>query len=294
MDMNRYFLMVCGLAVSITAAAATHTTPPKKSGAATHIAQPKKSGAATKIAQPKKSGAAQSSKLSAAQIVERNVAARGGLQAWGAVATLTLSGQMEAGGKKNSELPFVMEMKRPHKSRLEIRFQDQTAVQVYDGTQGWKVRPFLGRNEVEPFTSDEAKLAANWAELDGPLVNYASKGTRIKLEGMEAVEGHNAYKLKLTMKGGAERRVWIDATSFLELKIDGDPRKMDGKLHNVAIYCRDYKNENGVTVPHVLETVVEGVKQSHKMSIKQVAVNRPLADTLFAKPKLTMAAASGQ
>jgi hypothetical protein len=95
-----------------------------------------------------------------------------------------------------------MEMKRPHKSRLEIRFRDQTAFQVYDGTNGWKVRPFLNRNDVESFTPDEAKLAANWAELDGPLVDYASKGTTISLQGMEAVEGRDTYKLKLTLKGG--------------------------------------------------------------------------------------------
>jgi hypothetical protein len=187
-----------------------------------------------------------------------------------------------------------MEMKRPHKSRLEIRFRDQTALQVYDGTNGWKVRPFLNRDDVEPFTPDEAKLAAGWAELDGPLVDYAGKGTRIRVEGMEAVEGRDAYRLRLTLKGGAERRVWIDAKSFLELKIDGDPRKMDGKLRSVAIFYRDYRQEDGLTVPHVLETVVEGVKQPHKMTIEKVAVNRPLEDSLFAKPQLRVAAATAQ
>jgi len=250
--------------------------------------------AATQPTKPAKQVAVQASKYSAAQIVERNIAARGGLQAWRAVQTLTLSGRLEAGGKENTQLPFVMEMKRPHKSRLEISFRDQTAFQVYDGTQGWKVRPFLNRNDVEPFTPDEAKMAANWMELDGPLVDYASKGTTISLQGIEAVEGRNAYKLKLTLKGGSERNVWIDAATFLEAKIDGDPRKMDGKLRNVAIFCRDYKSANGLAVPHVLETVVEGVKQSHKMTIEQVAVNRPLEDSLFAKPGLKMAAASSQ
>lgn len=253
--------------------------------------------AATAATQPTKASkqvAVQASQYSAAQIVERNIAARGGLQAWRAVQTLTLSGQLEAGGKENAQLPFVMEMKRPHKSRLEIRFRDQTAFQVYDGMQGWKVRPFLNRNEVEPFTPDEAKLAETWAELDGPLVDYSSKGTRITLEGIEAVEGHNAYKLKLTLKGGTERNVWIDATTFREVKIDGDPRKMDGKLRNVAIFYRDYTSENGLIVPRVLETVVDGVRQSHKMTIEKVAVNQPLEDSLFAKPQLKVAAASGQ
>jgi len=76
-------------------------------------------------------------KLSAAQIVEKNVAARGGLQAWRSVKTMAMSGKLDAGGKRNVQLPFVLEMERTRKTRLELQFNGQTAVQVYDGTNGW-------------------------------------------------------------------------------------------------------------------------------------------------------------
>ena len=102
--------------------------------------------------------------LSVEQIVDRNVAARGGLAAWRAVTTLTIAGELDAGGKPNHALPFVLKEKRPRKSRFEIVFKDQTSVQVYDGAQGWKVRPFLNRSEVESYTPAEAKSAA--AEQD--------------------------------------------------------------------------------------------------------------------------------
>src|SRR5882762_9909711 len=199
-------------------------------------------------------------KLTATQIVDRNVAARGGLEAWRAVNSLTLTGKLEAGGKTNPELPFVMKMKRPHMSRLEIRFKDQTSVQVYDGMAGWKVRPFLNRNEVEPYTSAETRQAKAWEELDGPLIDYAKKGTKVALIGTEAVDGHNSYKLKLTMKDGQERNLWIDAATFLELKIDGEPRKIDGRVRKVAVFYRDFKKQNGLVVPSVLETLVDGAK----------------------------------
>ncbi len=230
---------------------------------------------------------AEASKLTADQIIARNVAARGGLDAWRAVTTLTLAGRLDAGGKKNVELPFMMEMKRPHMNRLELRFRDQTAIQVYNGEQGWKVRPFMGRgDEAEPFTPAEAKSAATWDELDGPLVDYARKGTQVALQGMETVEGHKAYKLKLTLKDGSERNVWIDAKSFLELKTDGEPRILDGKSHNVSIYYRDYRTVSKLKVPHVLETVVEGVRATHKMYIEHVLVNKPMEDALFTNPQL--------
>jgi hypothetical protein len=237
---------------------------------------------------------ASAANLTAAQIVSKNVAARGGLKAWRAVHTLTLSGRLEAGGKENETLPFVMKMKRPRLSRLEISFEGKTAQQVYDGKQGWKVRPFLGRDEVESFTPTEAKAAKEWQELDGPLVDYAKKGIKVKLQGTESVEGYRTYKLMLTMKDGEEKHVWIDAKSFLERKIDGEPRMMDGKLRKVDIFYRDYKTENGLTIPRVLETVIDGGKQPHKMYVERVAINQSMENALFAKPNLAVARVSMQ
>ncbi|PYX79768.1 MAG: outer membrane lipoprotein-sorting protein [Acidobacteria bacterium] len=256
-------------------------------------------------------------KLTAAQIVEKNVAARGGLQAWRAVQSMSWTGKMDAGGgdstarsrdfvmgkrhhptktelmgKKNAEkdeankqvqLPFVMEMKRPRKSRVEIEFAGKTAIQVYDGSSGWKLRPFLNRNEVEPFTAEELKSEAAKSDLDGPLVDYAAKGTKVELEGSEPVEGRNAYKLKLTMKSGTVQHVWIDAENFLDVKVEGTPRRMDGKMHNVSIYQREFRPVQGVMIPFILETAVDGYPSTHKMIIEKAVVNPKLDDTVFAK-----------
>ncbi len=145
--------------------------------------------------------------LSAAAIVDRNIAARGGLQAWRAVQTMSMEGKLGAGGNQRAtlpappqqgpmpslksipqrpvsetQLPFVMELKRPRKQRIELVFKGQTAIQVFDGANGWKLRPFLNRRVVEPYTDEEMKSAAMQADLDGPLVDYAAKGTKIELE----------------------------------------------------------------------------------------------------------------
>lgn len=217
-------------------------------------------------------------------IVDKNIAARGGLSAWHNVQTLTYGGTLDAGGKPTHELPFVLKQKRSHKSRLEISFKDQTAVQVYDGSQGWKVRPFLNRDEVEPYTATEAKLAAKADDFDGPLVDYQKKGTQVAFEGTELVDGHQAYKLRLTARDGTKRNLWIDASSFLEIKMDGEPRKLDGRMHTVQLYFKDFHVEHGLNIPHVQETVVAGVKEPYKMTITKVTVNEGLDDALFGKP----------
>jgi outer membrane lipoprotein-sorting protein len=231
--------------------------------------------------------------MSVEQIIERNIAARGGLPAWHDAKTLVMAGDIDAGGKPNHALPYILKEKRPHKSRLEIVFKDQTSTQVFDGAQGWKVRPFLNRNEVEAYTPAETKAAtAAEQDLDPPLMDHAAKGTQVKLAGTDVIEGHPAYKLLLTLKGGTKRNLWIDSGSFLELKMEGEPRKMDGKMHNVAVYFRDYKSEHGLNVPHTQETSVEGYKQTYKMTITRVAVNEPIDDGLFQKPQLTAQSAA--
>jgi hypothetical protein len=55
-------------------------------------------------------------------------------------------------------------------------------------------------------------------------------------------------------------------------------------MRPVSIYLSDYKSVNGLKVPYVIETAVEGNKDTHKMLIESVAVNPKLDDALFVKP----------
>ncbi len=76
-------------------------------------------------------------------------------------------------------------------------------------------------------------------------MDYAAKGTKAELEGTEKVEGNDTYRLKLTFKNGQTQHVWVDAKTFLETKIEGTPRRLDGKYHPVEIYYRDYRTVSG-------------------------------------------------
>ena len=256
-------------------------------------------------------------KLTVQQIVQKHVAARGGVKAWQGVQSMVWNGKMDVGygdsearsqryvssamarkgkkapapaeaqsaAQKQVQVPFVLEMKRPSKSRIEIEFAGKTAVQVYDGKNGWLYRPFLNREDWQPFTEEQAESQQDKWALDGPLVNYAAKGTKVALAGVERVEGRDAYKLKLTHKGGELQHVWIDAKTFLDVKVEGTPRRMDGKMRTVWVTQRDFRKVQGVMVPFELETAVDGYTDTHKMILDKVALNPKLDDSRFVKPK---------
>lgn len=251
--------------------------------------------------------------LTAEQVADKNAAARGGLKAWLAVQSMTMTGKMDAGKTKPPakqgmemsrqgmekghrpkpvkqeegkvvELPFVLEMQRPHKSRLEIEFAGQTAVQVFDGSKGWKLRPFLGRREVESYSPDEMKTAAQQQDMEGVLINYSAKGTKLALDKAEQVEGKDAYKLNLTMKDGQVKHVWVDAKTFLDVKMDGT-RTLNGKPRTVVTYFRNYKAVDGLQMPYLIETSVEGIRGSEKINVERIIVNAKLDATRFTKPE---------
>src|SRR5205823_5122572 len=94
----------------------------------------------------------------------------------------------------------------------------------------------------------------------------------------------------LTLRNGDVQHIWIDAKSFLDIKVDGLPRRMDGKMRAVWINQRDFRSVHGVMVPYLYETANEGNPRTHKMVIEAVEVNRTLDDARFAKPQVLVAA----
>ncbi|MGF6935645.1 outer membrane lipoprotein-sorting protein [Paraburkholderia sp. UCT70] len=258
--------------------------------------------------------------ISAAQVVAKNVAARGGLDAWHAVHSLSFVGKMDVGRTHPAPqgtvdnppqsspkrhmlekamtdksgviqgtviaLPYRIEMKRPRKVRFELDFAGKTAVQVYDGTAGWYSRPYLGYSTAQPFTPAELKLAADQQDLDGLLIDAAAKGSQVAVEGVEPVDGHRAYKLKVTLKNGDVRHVWVDASTFLDVKVDGT-REVGTRARTMVTVLRDYRKVDGVMIPFEMETLGEGLRQPEKIVIEKATVNPDLPDSRFAKLQIS-------
>jgi hypothetical protein len=219
--------------------------------------------------------------LTAEEIVTANVAARGGLEAWRAARSMRMSGRMDAG--QGLEVPFSLQLKRGRKMRLEFLFDGQMVVQAFDGKAGWKRQPYLGKGSYALMTADEVKGAAGQADLDGLLIDYKAKGHEVTLLGKDTVDGRPQYALAVTLATGVVRRIFVDAETFLEVKVDGT-RRLRGKEYKLETFFRDYRRVQGLVVPHAVETKVEGAASAHAMTIDRVELNPPLDDALFAPP----------
>ena len=230
-------------------------------------------------------GPVSGSELTAVQIVEKNVAARGGLEAWRKIQTMVWVGHIESANAPAPRLPFVLEMKRPDKTRFEIRAKNQMSVRAYDGHHGWKLRATGdGKPDLQSYTAEELSFAHDGPGIDGPLMDYQAKGIAITLDGVEEVEGHKAYRLSVTLSSGVSHHVWIDALSFLDIKSDRVSRNAFGMSGTVSVFYRDYRATEGVQIPFTIESGAGTGKATDRMVIDRVALNPPLDDRTFARP----------
>jgi outer membrane lipoprotein-sorting protein len=232
--------------------------------------------------------------LTAAQVVEKNAAARGGVEAWRKIQTMAWSGRVESASGGGRRMPFLLEQKRPDRTRFELTADGQKTVRVFDGTNGWTMRASAaGRPGVLPYSADELKFARGAPVIDGPLMQYAARGATIALAGVHEVEGRKAYAVDLRLASGSSYRVWIDAETFLELRYDRQFANAQGRSAVTSVYFADYRAVDGLQVPFRIETGTADGRARDKLVIEQVALNPPLDDRRFAKPGSPMVRRTG-
>jgi outer membrane lipoprotein-sorting protein len=214
------------------------------------------------------------------EVIAKNIQAHGGIDKLKAVTSLRISQTLKTGGFQ-AEVRF--ENKRPDKLREEVSLQGLTQVLAYDGKVGWQVNPFGGRRDPELLSQDDLKNLQDDADIDGPLIDYGQKGHKAELAGHDSVEGTDCFKVKVTLKNGDVRTFFIDADSFLELKIETQTT-VRGTVQESETYFGDYRKVDGLYFPFAIEQGVKGAANRVKYTVTKVEINVPLDDSLFTMP----------
>ena len=215
------------------------------------------------------------------EVVGRYVTARGGIQKLRALRTLRQEGRISAGAGRDGLV--MREIKRPGKIRFEFTVQGVTSVFASDGQHGWKVNPLEGEMGPKPLPEEALIDAREQADIDGPLVDWKSKGSQIELVGREAIGGHDAYKLKLTLKSGGVLTAYVDVKSASLVRTEAT-RHVRGKQVRIETTLGDYRKTGGILFPHFVEVRAAGRPQVVRIVVDKVEVNPALSDARFAPP----------
>jgi hypothetical protein len=182
-----------------------------------------------------------------------------------------------------------MQLKRPNQTRFELKQQFEQFTRIFDGQRGWKIRPSVdGRPDSKPFSKEEVEFAKAEFVIDGPLIDYQAKGVKATLDGLDKLEDKTAYRLSLTLPSGAERKVWIDVATNLELRYDRPATNPLVAGKPVSMYYRDYALADGLNVPRSIEVSGAADKPisqaADRLVIDRVIVNAKFEPATFLPP----------
>lgn len=217
------------------------------------------------------------------ELIAKNIAARGGLENLKAVKTMRLTGTMKAG---DQTLPSVLELKRPLMSRWQFSLDGQNAVQAFDGKAGWMWIPFAGQTAPQSMSGSELKDAEQQADMDGPLVDYKQKGSKIELVGHDKAFRPDDWKLKVTLKGGEVRYVYLDPKTYLQT-VAVMKREIDGVELEIRSEVGDYRQVGPLTLPHSFTATTKDGGETQSLKFDKIELDVPIDDSRFKMPAAT-------
>jgi outer membrane lipoprotein-sorting protein len=224
-----------------------------------------------------KAGGAKTETLSLDAIVKKHVAALGGEQLLRGGKSFTFTVTGEKMGKKFTKTVWQA---RPNMMRVDIQSDEGAMSKGFDGKVAWMKK---GNDKAVALSADETKSMASHALFEEPLLDYAKKGTAVKLVGKTDVKGAASYDLEVTFKSGDVEHHFIDATSFLLIKRTFAGKDKDGKTVQMSVGFGDYKKIQGRMVNHSVAWDDNGKTATSVVS--NVSFDKPVDAKQFAMPK---------
>jgi hypothetical protein len=208
-------------------------------------------------------------------IVAANLAARGGIEKLRALRSIRETGKVTASDGRVALV--TREIQRPGLFRLEFTYQGTTSVFAHDGTAGWQIAPLQGQFEplAMPPEADSAG-GVDQRDIEGPLVDWREKGHLVSLAGREAVDGNEAFKLEVQLKGGGTRYDYVDVTTHLVVRSDVT-RMVRRHATTMENRFSDFREVGGIVFPHAIETQVRDRPQILRIVVDRIELD-PVLD----------------
>lgn len=217
------------------------------------------------------------------EIVNANLAARGGKEAIQALQSIRATGTATASGGRIAKV--IQEIKRPGFYRLEFSSQGITAVFAHDGEIGWQVAPLQGVFEPEPITPEnDSEAGIDERDIEGPLVNWREKGHTVELVGRETLPGGDADKLKVNLADGGILYDYVDVASHQVVRSD-KTKMIRGRAVVLEETFSDFQEVGGLFFPHLIETHVKDRPEFIHITVEEIELDPDLDDERFQFPQ---------
>jgi hypothetical protein len=220
------------------------------------------------------------------EVVEKYLTALGGRAALGKLTSRSTAGTMTLSTPAGDiSGPIEILNQRPNKTRTLITL-DLTSLgagpmvvdQRFDGTTGYALDSMRGNRDI---TGGQLEALKN-SDFPNPFMTYKEHGVTVELAGKEKVGDREAFVLLFKPKTGPASRHFIDAESYLPIKL---VQKLDlpdiGEVEQTT-ELSDFRDVDGVKIPFKLKNT--SAIQSFTITVTKVEHNKKMDESLFSKP----------
>ena len=213
------------------------------------------------------------------ELISKHIEARGGQTRLKAIQTIRIERTVAA---TFNDIDVVIYKKRPNLYRSE---------QTPEGRRSTTVRGFSdvawetadGKTTVREGAGPLEQREVD-ADFDGFLVDYRDKGHAIALEGRQRIGAADVWKLKVTLKSGAVRYVYLDAETLLERRHETTIEVAPNRRVATTITFSDWREIGGVKFPFAVDEERDAAGQTYVVYTRKIEVNVPMEDAIFKMP----------
>ena len=197
----------------------------------------------------------------------------GGLDNWRKITSWKLTCYEIAGGNELLVTTVVVTGKA---QRTDITMSGKTAYTINTTKEGWYYDPFSGDAKVHAASAEDIKESQDGLDMLGPLVDYKTKGNKITYLGMDNVDSTDCYKLKVDYPSGEDEIMYIDATTYYNIRSVGKVKYDDKEIERTTNFSKFQKLPEGI----VISMYIDGGNQG-AMTVKKVEINIPVDESIF-------------
>ena len=219
------------------------------------------------------------------EVVDKTLAALGGREALGKLTSRHVTGKVSV-TTPNGDLPGTIEIFNlpPNKVRTLLTLDlsslgadKMTLDQRFDGTTGIAMNSMQGNSDI---TGDQLAAMKN-ADFPTPLLHYKEHGTTIALAGKEKAGDRDAVVLTITPQAGPASKVYIDAESYLPIRLVTTLELPQvGRVEQTSDLS-DYREVDGIKAPFAIHN--SSAVQTVSVTVTKIERGVVLDPAMFSK-----------
>jgi hypothetical protein len=205
------------------------------------------------------------------EIIGKYVKAMGGAEKLASLKTVKMEGTMSTQG---IDVVITMTKKQMSGLRMDMDIMGTANFQLANTTKGWVFMPVMQQAEPQEMDADQVKSVQSQFDIQGILFNYKEKGYQVQSNGVESLDGKEAYKLQV-VKNADTVFYFIDKTSNFIVK-NSTTKNVQGADMTIESSFSDYKqNDQGFWFAYTNSTLQGEIK------FDKISTNIEVDDKIF-------------